>query len=92
MLFRLQKVLSSTRKITALTSNYSDMPVDFAAPRRSFVFGDREKLLTLGKRFVEATGCDVQLDFVDGQIQLPSTISVFLEGARGFVVSRLRVR
>src|SRR5437868_1696466 len=78
-------------EIAALPSDDTDVSEDFSAPRRCIVGRNRQQPFALGKCFIEATSRDVELNLVDGEIELTGSISVFFERLRGKVVGALGV-
>src|SRR2546423_9015688 len=87
MLLGVMEGVGRLRVIAPFAGDYTDMPINLSAPRRLLVSRNGQQLIALRQRLVEATTRDVELDLVDGEVELTGTVAFFLESERRLVVS-----
>src|SRR2546423_8330871 len=91
MLLGFPQILRSISEVSTLAGNHAHVPKDFAAPRRRIVAVNGEEFLALRESFVEPPGSYIELNFVDGEIELTGAIAFFFERLGRQVVRGLGV-
>ncbi len=86
MLFRLEQIVGGLRKITTLPGYDAEVPKHLTSPRSCLGGRNRQQFVALYQRFVVTAPNDVELHFVDGEIELARVIAIFLERTSGLVV------
>ena len=78
-------------QVASFARDHADVPKDLGPPRRPSVGRNGQQLLALDHRLVIPPPRDIELNLVDGEIELASVIAFLLEGDGSLVVGGFSV-